>query len=265
MVRGEESTGKERRAARRLNTRRRILDTTMDILVREGHEGFTIVRLASELDYAVGALYRYFKGKGAIIAALQYRIVNSIESDVEAAFRALPEPTKQHALARVFAAGLIYESLTRRRPMEHHVLALSLGDPRPQLEQAEAESVLTALGSLLGRLTEVIADAMEMGALGPGDARQRALVLWGSTYGMMTLRKLERLRPDIVESRHAEQLHRALMIGWGGSPEEAEAAFAEAQTTVQSVLNAPRAVGEAAASSSPSGTREAGGAEPAST
>lgn len=260
MVREEESTGKERRAARRLNTRRRILDTTMDILVREGHEGFTIVRLASELDYAVGALYRYFKGKGAILAALQYRIVNSIESDVEATFRALPEKTKQHALARVFAAGLVYESLTRRRPMEHHVLALSLGDPRQQLEQAEAESVLPALGSLLGRLTEVIADAAEVGALGPGDACQRALVLWGSTYGMMTLRKLERVRPDIVESRHAEQLHMALIIGWGGVPAEAEAAFAEALTTVQSVMSETRRTAEIEAENSTLGAGEAGGA-----
>lgn len=238
MVREEESTGKERRAARRLDTRRRILDTAMDILVEDGHEGFTIVRLASELDYAVGALYRYFKGKGAIFAALQHRIVTGIETDVDAVLRALPDNTKQHALARVFAAGIVYESLTRRRPMEHHVLALSIGDPRQQLQKAEVESVLPALGSLLGRLTEVLADAAEVGALGPGDACQRALVLWGSTYGMMALRKLDRMRPDIVESAHAEQLHMALIIGWGGAPAEAEPAFAEAVTTVRSVLSA---------------------------
>lgn len=238
MVREEEGTGKERRAARRLDTRRRILDTAMDILVQEGHEGFTIVRLASELDYAVGALYRYFKGKGAIFAALQHRIVTGIETDVDAALRALPDNTKQHGLARVFAAGIVYESLTRRRPMEHHVLALSIGDPRQQLQNAEVESVLPALGSLLGRLTEVLADAAEIGALGPGDACQRALVLWGSTYGMMALRKLDRMRPDIVDSAHVEQLHMALMIGWGGAPAEAEAAFAEAVTTVRSVLSA---------------------------
>ncbi|MFK7999530.1 MAG: TetR/AcrR family transcriptional regulator [Polyangiales bacterium] len=242
MSREEESTGKERRAARRLNTRRRILDTAMDILVREGHEGFTIVRLASELDYAVGALYRYFKGKDAIIAALQYRIVTSIEADVMATFRALPERTRQHALARVFAAGLVYESLTRRRPMEHHVLSLSLGDPRPQLEQAEAESVLPALGSLLGHLGEVIADATEMGALGAGDASQRALVIWGSTYGMMALRKLERVRADIVDSRHTEELHMALIVGWGGVAAEAKAAFAEAATTAERVLSEPREI-----------------------
>lgn len=237
MAREEESTGEERRAARRHNTRRRILDTAMNILVREGHEGFTIARLASDLDYAVGALYRYFKGKDAILAALQHRIVTRLEEDVGAVLQALPTDTKQHALQRVFAVGIVYESLTWRRPTEHHVLALSLGDPRPLLNQVEVEGVLPALESLLARLTQVITEATESGALASGDARHQALVLWGSTYGIMALRKLERVHPDFADPKHAERLHVALMVGWGAAVADAERAFAEASVQVRETLS----------------------------
>ncbi|MFT5357336.1 MAG: AcrR family transcriptional regulator [Polyangiales bacterium] len=238
MAREEESTGEERRAARRRNTRQRILDTTLDILVRDGYEGFTIARLASELDYAVGALYRYFKGKDAIVAALQHQIVTRLEAELDAVLRVLPDDSKQHALQRLFVAGIVYESLTWRRPTEHQVLAHSLGDPRPQLKKEEVESVLSALESLLGRLAEVIASATKLGALGPGDARHQALIFWGSTYGIMALRKLERMRPDFADTKLVKSLHTALVIGWGAAPTDAERAFDEAATLVRDTFSA---------------------------
>ena len=219
MAREEESTGEERRAARRRKTRRRILDTAMDILVQHGHEGFTIARLAADLDYAVGAL--------------QFQIVTRLDADLARVLALIPNETEHDALKRVFAAATVYESLTWRRPTEHHVLALSLGDPRPLLKKEEIEGVLPALEALLARMTGVIAEAVKAGALGPGDARQQALVLWGSTYGIMALRKLERVRPAFADAAHARRLHVALVVGWGGAPDVAEAASAQASALVK--------------------------------
>ena len=232
-ARENEAPGEDRRAARRLNTRRRILDTTLDILVREGHEGFTIARLASELDYAVGALYRYFKGKDAILAALQRRILSRLEEDVSEVLDSLAEDAS--ALEQVFATAIVYESLTWRRPTEHHVLALSLGDPRPLLKKEEVEGVLPALEAILLRLKVAIEAATDEGALHAGDSQERALVLWGSTYGIMALRKLERVRPEFADAAHAKHLHVALTLGWGAS-EDAWEAYEKADAVMRRVL-----------------------------
>ena len=57
-----------RRERRRQETIERILDAAMRLMAEQGYEAFTIARLAGDLNYAVGALYRYFKGKDAILA-----------------------------------------------------------------------------------------------------------------------------------------------------------------------------------------------------
>ena len=58
------------REKRREATIERIVDTALHLLETEGYEGLTIQRLAKELGYAVGALYRYFRSKDALLVAL---------------------------------------------------------------------------------------------------------------------------------------------------------------------------------------------------
>ena len=123
-----------RRAKRREETTKRILDAAMSLMATEGYEVFTIARLAKELDYAVGALYRYFKGKDAILAALQVRVVDQISEDLTAVGQLVDDAAEagswdaqRKALTHVLAGIGVYESLSVRRPTHHRLLTLSLG------------------------------------------------------------------------------------------------------------------------------------------
>ena len=65
------------RARRRAVRREEILDAAQALLQSEGPEGLTIAKLAGALDYTVGAVYRYFPGKAAILADVELRLTRA--------------------------------------------------------------------------------------------------------------------------------------------------------------------------------------------
>ena len=197
----------------------------MRLMASEGYEVFTIARLAKELDYAVGALYRYFKGKDAILAALQVRVVDQIELDltdvagrVDEAAEATSWDAQTRALAHVLAGLGVYESLSVRRPTDHRLLTLSLGDPRELLTSELVDAgVLPPLKKVLGVVAKRIDEAVSTGALVEGDSSARVVILWGSTQGLMQLRKLERVDSSLSSRGLTDLLLCSLLKGWGAS------------------------------------------------
>src|SRR5262245_2488753 len=75
----------EGRVAR--NRQRRIaafLAAGQHIVTEEGIEALTMSRLASELDTAVGAVYRYFGSKGDLMAAIEERAIGELQRSHDA-------------------------------------------------------------------------------------------------------------------------------------------------------------------------------------
>ena len=221
------SPAPSRREQRRLETSERILDTAMRLLAKEGYEAFTIARLARELNYAVGALYRYFKGKDAIFAALQIRVIERIQREMALAAelverRVLREQLEPEvaALTHVWAAMGVYESLTRRRPTDCELISLSLGDPRELIANELVNAgVMEMVQQVLMGVAARVERAAEVGVLEPGDSTQRTVVLWGSMTGMLQLRKLGRYDSRFSDRVLADELYGGLFIGWGAPKE----------------------------------------------
>jgi len=216
-----------RREQKRLETTERILDAAMRLLTQEGYEAFTIARLAQELNYAVGALYRYFKGKDAILAALQLRVVARIERDLDVVAELVERRVaadgldpKTAAVIHVWAGVGVYESLTRRQPTHHKLLSLSLGDPRELIANEVVDAgILEPLRHVLRRVGARVGAAVEAGAFAPGDPAQRTILLWGATQGVMQLRKLGRFDATLATRDLADQLYLGLFAGWGAPAE----------------------------------------------
>ncbi len=212
-----------RREQKRLETTERILDAAMRLLTEEGYEAFTIARLAQELNYAVGALYRYFKGKDAILAALQLRIVERIERDLDVVAELVDRRVaadgldpKTAAVIHVWAGVGVYESLTSRHPTHHKLLSLSLGDPRELIANEVVDAgILEPLRHVLGRVGAKVQAAVDCGAFTPGNPSQRTILLWGATQGVMQLRKLGRFDANLATRDLADQLYLGLFAGWG--------------------------------------------------
>lgn len=213
-----------RRAQKRTETTERILDTAMKLMVEHGYEAFTIARLARELNYAVGALYRYFSGKDSILAALEGRIFAQLAADLQAVDaiadahlgRARSLSDADASVVRLLAALETFDSLTVRRPMHFWLIAQTLGDPQELLgDELMDDSVVAPLRQAVGFVRGHVEEATRQGVLSRGNAQARTLTLWGGLQGLMMLRKLQRLEPALAGNTLSTDLVRTLLAGWG--------------------------------------------------
>src|SRR6478735_9584117 len=73
-----EAAAPGRRERNRLTRTRVFLDTAFRIVTAEGFDALTMQRLADETDAAIGAVYRYFPSKGALVAEVQREAIERL-------------------------------------------------------------------------------------------------------------------------------------------------------------------------------------------
>ena len=215
-----------RREERRQQTTAAIVDAALAQVEGEGFEALTMQRLAHELGFAVGALYRYFPSKDALLLAVQRRVVEQLGDDVTLALSRVDAHARRarlssssSSLLRLLAAVQTYRALPGRRPHHFAMLSRWLGDPRPLVDTAAALPHVPALLALLHPVAGLIDDAVDAGALAPGPSERRLVVLWGALQGVLQLQKLARFGVAALETDPlVDELTRALCRGWGADP-----------------------------------------------
>lgn len=220
------------REKRREATIERIVDTALHLLESEGFEALTIQRLAKELGYAVGALYRYFRSKDALLVALLHRVMDRVGEDMSAGLEWVERERRERLIAatqvesspltasdgllRLVVVCNVYVSFAQSRRAEYGLISTLMGDPREVLATEAAAPIVRSLIRLQLMLTGIIDDAVRSGALAPGDARERSVILWSAMQGVLQLRKLGRFGvAGVALDRLVPIALRTLMIGWG--------------------------------------------------
>jgi AcrR family transcriptional regulator len=199
----------------------------MRIVVAEGFDGLTMPRLAQECDAAIGAVYRYFPGKDALIGALQERAIASFAARLDVALAGVDEP-----LARVWAAFTAWSAFAADEPEAFALADRSLADPRAVLSDEEAYRVARVLDPLVRRCAGLLEDAAGAGALEPGDALLRAHALWAAVHGAQHFAKRDRLTPKKLHaSRIRDALIAGLLVGWGADAKAVKALSAAGSGT----------------------------------
>lgn len=203
----------------------------MELVVARGLEGFTTHGLAAELDLAVGALYRYFPSKDAIVGGLQRRALAGYRQDLEAtlarAERLVGE--REDAPGRLFPLVLIarrYREMAVEQPARFRLLNLMLADPALVLSVEEGGRAVASVVGLQGLVAEPFRRAAEAEALDPGDAGERTLLYWSALRGVLQVAKLRAYAPDLVDpERLVREAASAMLVGWGARREDVEAAW----------------------------------------
>jgi len=217
------------RAIRREGATQRILDTAEAILGGEGMDALTMQRLAKDLGFTVGATYRYFASKEAIVAALQRRVIAALATDLAEMLDAkIDDP-----LVRVAVVARIYTSLASRRPLHARLLSRMMGEPENVLDAAHATPNLQLAVEIGAIGVRELSAARASGALDAGQDMERGLVLWASLSGVAQTRKLERWQvPGLTTDALADHLVRTLLVGWGADPKKAKDAVTRASKLV---------------------------------
>ena len=198
-----------------------ILDTAMTVVAKEGIDGFSLHKLAAELDLTVGAFYRYFPSKMALIGALETKVIKAFGRE----FRETIERFECHfddtqspimSLTRIMVLCEVYRLNCRRHPERMTLIGNILASPVPVLEPEIAQGVMLEMLSTLSVVGEALGAAVKCGALEDGPAAQRAILVWTSTRGVIHIEKLERHDPVLF---HPDNLYRtildSLLRGWG--------------------------------------------------
>jgi AcrR family transcriptional regulator len=234
MVHSLESPSSPRVERKREARRREIMAAALGLVESGGLDGLTVKLLADELDYAVGALYRYFPSKSALVGELQRHVVgllDELHQDQREHWRRLagrgaPPPPGSAPLVPLAATAALYLHYAAASPGAFGLLALSLANPRRLIEDERAEAVIDAAQPIFERIAGDLEAAADAGALQPGPALDRAVVLWASLHGVAQLHKLTGLRPErIDDARLTRGLLEALLVGWGAAPERVREAI----------------------------------------
>lgn len=217
---------------RRARARARRLDEiaveAMRIVRDEGIESLTTHHLARRLDVAVGALYRYFPSKAALVAELERRALDALGrhlarclSQSAGAFRG-----DGAALSRVVLAGRAYGHFTRVHPTEAGLIGQLLADPRTFVAGDEAAALVATTTGLLAEVAALFDEAAATGGLPRGPSMERAVLYWSGLRGVLELAKLRAHLPGFDAAPLADAMTRALLVGFGGDAGAVGRAFA---------------------------------------
>ena len=161
-------------------------------IVRSVAEALTIQRLAKEMNWALGSIYRYYPSKEALLMGLELHAVHRV---VAVLLEQLEEPLSPVQQLRALASK--YGSLADELPEEFALVCLMLGDPRPHLPQESGEEVMNRVTPFLERVSRVFAQADTAGDLTIPDPMDATLYLDGHPRGDLP-RKLRRF--DLSDS-----------------------------------------------------------------
>ena len=236
MTMSHEQTSLTPRQRRREATIEAILAQAMETLLEEGIDGLTIGRLASELDYTKGALYRYFRSKDALIAELQVRSLQRVHRRYTAlwsrARHGLTELTDaQRGLAVLVLTATDYVGMSRDLPADFALIRVAVGDPRHLLAEEEVAPVMQTMLALLGDVGGLLTEAAEAGAIEAGDDVRRSITLWSAIHGNVLTQKFARFGPELFgPAVLVTSLIRTLLLGWGADPGDLSTAMSAVAT-----------------------------------
>lgn len=221
-----------RRAQRRAFRRDEILRTALDLVTEGGIDAVTTTELARRTGAALGALYRFFPSKQAVIAALQVRALEDLGVDLRAAVdeavaRAADRSPQVQALVPVITAADTFFAQPRLHPARFRLIDEILSKPAPVYSDDDARLLEDTVRPILGVVGEQV--ARHSHTFGPrlAEARALPLVLWGSLHGVSHFIKRDRLvaGTDPTSADVAGMLMRTLLLGLGASDHDLAAAI----------------------------------------
>jgi AcrR family transcriptional regulator len=226
-----ERTEPTKRELKRAARTEQLMTTAMDMIADMGLDGFSMHKLAAAMKLTVGALYRYFPSKAALIAALENQVISQMDEVLKKAVAAVDNTEEQPdlkavCLARVVAAAYAYRDRLHTAPQQMRLIGGLMSNPQPQLNPADALVVLSNMLGILKTVSDAMDAAVSEDALAPGSSMERALVTWASLRGVAETRKLSQHMPDVFDEASLFRCAvSSLLIGWGADTKVVDRAF----------------------------------------
>ena len=175
-----------------------ILEAALELVGEHGLDGLTVSRVAGRMGWTKGALYRYYRSKDQLVAALNGHVLAELSAEMDAVLATLPDASPRTRLVAVLDRLV---AISHERPAAFGLVSLTMADPRNLVENVEDATHIPVMFQLISRIVQLLAGAAEAGELAPGDPFARALRLVFATLGVIQLKKLARFDAIAFDAR----------------------------------------------------------------
>lgn len=197
---------------RRVRNRQAILDAALALIEVSGIDGWSMRELAERVDYTPGALYRYFDGKAALLAALTDESMDGLRTHLAKC------ESVDGEVDHLVALGLAYIAYAAARPTLFRLGLVEMPSRRTTVGQEPGS------GSPYAILLGAVRSALTTGALTETDrfgAEEIAYTIWATVHGMAVLEQTHLRGFDAdFPTVHREALRR-LLVGLAADPPRA--------------------------------------------
>lgn len=196
------------RAERHGQTLAKILATAMETVVTRGFAALSMNKLAAEVGFTPGALYRYFTGKDAVVAALVVDVVGDVGERIAYAISDHGD-AENDPIGALTRAAWVWRDYARQHPHRFGLIAAVLATPQLVIEdETHAMRSIAVTLAALAPIGGCFERAATLGLLAPGDPRERTLLFFAGLHGVLSLRKQAERAPDQLDLDH---LYRAML------------------------------------------------------
>ncbi len=230
------------RIRRHHETRQRIIASARQLVEAEGFQALSMHRVAAALAYTVGALYRYFPNKDALILALLGEAAEILHDELdEAQGRVRAYARRQQSfsahdevLLQILVGAVTYRALPERRPAMFEALSIRIADPKGVQGDDEVRAITPALAKPVQVWSRHFERAAELGVLQPGDSGHRTVALWSAVHGTMLMEKFAGLGLAAFDSKRlASSVSQTLLVGWGADTKQVKAMSDRAERLIR--------------------------------
>ena len=201
---------------RHLKVRQMILSVADRVFARDGEAGLSIRRLADEIDYSPGAIYKYFDSKQALLDELKEMFFERLHEE-------LPEFDEADGDYAAFARLSVETYIRLALEAPHHYETAFAGTSERKPVELDAAAASAKERAFFG-LYEMIATGIERGVFAADlNALHAAKSIWAASHGLVLLMihfpnfatafdddQAAPVSPDAVIRRHADFLIRGI-------------------------------------------------------
>ncbi len=159
---------------------KQIVDAARKVIIKYGSEHVTVRRIAKEVGFTEGAIYRHFKSKRDILSLMADHIEDSLLGDITG--QSANGNTPLETLDITLRSHL--STIAQRHGVSFQVIAeiISLGDKKLN------KKIYNTLNKYIDRLKQMISDAVQAGELRDDvDLDGSAMVLFGMIQGLVNI------------------------------------------------------------------------------
>jgi AcrR family transcriptional regulator len=158
------------------DTKARILEAALRLLVDEGHAALTVRRVATEAGCSTIGVYTWFGGKDGLVDAIWTEGFRSFAASLRRV-KALDVP-----FGRLRGQAVAYRKWALSHPRHYRVMFMN-----GVVDHAPSDEAIAVSLSAFTVLQEAVAEASTRGELRSNDLDAVAMTMWGIAHGLVSI------------------------------------------------------------------------------